>query len=308
MLNAESMGWKYCATWAQEHRQEMEQLLAHVRERGAVRSADFARQDGKAGGWWEWKTEKRVLETLFTLGELMIARRQNFQRVYDLRERVLPGWDDRALPPIEEVRRQLALKAVGALGITTARWVSDYFRTPKRETIATVNALADDGALQRFEVEGWTDAAFVHPDNLALVKRARAGRIKLELTTLLSPFDPLVWDRARALFMFDFDYRLECYTPEARRRYGYFTLPILHRGSLVGRADAKAHRKEGVFEIKRLHVEPGVRVKSEMLADLASALRECAAWHKTPEVIVRQSDPPAVAARLQKALTRKHKV
>ncbi len=302
MLNAESMGWKYCATWANEHRQEIEAVLAHIRERGAVRSADFVRQDGKAGGWWEWKTEKRVLETLFTMGELMIARRQNFQRVYDLRERVLPAWDDRELPTIEEVRRALALKATSALGITTARWVSDYFRTQKRETIATVNALADDRALKRFEVEGWTEPAFVHPDNLALVKRARAGRIKLELTTLLSPFDPLVWDRARALFMFDFDYRLECYTPEARRRYGYFTLPLLHRGSLIGRTDAKAHRKEGIFEIKRLHIEPGVRVNSEMLGDLADALRECAAWHKTPEVIVRQSDPPPVAARLQKAL------
>ncbi len=109
MLNAESMGWKYCATWANEHRREIEAVLAHIRERGAVRSADFVRQDGKAGGWWEWKTEKRVLETLFTMGELMIARRQNFQRVYDLRERVLPAWDDRELPTIEEVKRARGL-------------------------------------------------------------------------------------------------------------------------------------------------------------------------------------------------------
>jgi uncharacterized protein len=301
MLGAEGMGWKYSRAWVAAHRREVEQLLEHIREHGAVRAADFERTDGKAGGWWEWKTEKRALESLFTAGELMIARRQKFQRVYDLRERVLPGWNDSQLPSPEEVRRELALKAVRALGITTARWVSDYFRTPKRETLATVSALAHEGAILSVEVEGWKETAFVHPDNRALLRAASAGRIKPELTTLLSPFDPLVWDRARAQVMFNFDYKLECYTPEPKRRYGYFTLPILRRGALVGRLDAKAHRKEGVFEIKSLYLEPGVRTNNELIGDVAGALRECAAWHRTPEVRVRQSAPSGVAVRLEKA-------
>lgn len=302
MLNAESLGWKYSQVWVLAHRQEIEQLLEFIRERGPVRSADFERQDGKASGWWEWKTEKRALEMLFTAGELMIARRHNFQRVYDLRERVLPSWNDRQLPSLEEVRREMALKAARALGITTARWVSDYFRTGKRETLAVVNALADEKALLPVKVDGWKEPAFVHPENLQLIEAARAGAIKPSLTTLLSPFDPLVWDRARALFMFNFDYRLECYTPAPKRRYGYFTLPILHRDSLVGRTDAKAHRKEGVFEIKSLHIEPGIRLNAEAISDIAVALRDCAAWHRTPEIIVRESDPPSVAARLRKAI------
>lgn len=304
MLNAEAMGWKYSQAWVEAHRQEVEHVLNLIRERGPVRSADFERQDGKAGGWWEWKTEKRALEMLFTAGELMIARRRNFQRVYDLRERVLPSWDDRELPSLEEVRRELALKAARALGVTTARWTSDYFRTGKRETLAVVNALADEGALLSVEVEGWKEPAFVHPDNLKLIEAATAGAIKPELTTLLSPFDPLVWDRARALSMFDFDYRLECYTPAPKRRYGYFTLPILHGDALIGRTDAKAHRKEGVFEIKSLHIEPGVRLSAEAIRDIAAALSECAEWHGTPEVVVRESDPPGIAARLQKAIQR----
>ena len=302
MLNAETLGWKYSSAWVEAHRQEVDQLLAHIRTRGAVRAADFERSDGKAGGWWEWKTEKRALESLFTAGELMIARRRNFQRVYDLRERVLPGWNDSQLPALEEVRRELALKAVRALGLATARWVSDYFRTGKRETLFTVNALADEGAILAVEVEGWKEPAFVHPDNRTLLKAAATGRIKPELTTLLSPFDPLVWDRERARAVFNFDYRLECYTPAPKRRYGYFTLPLLRRDALVGRLDAKAHRKEGVFEIKSLHLEPGVRGTGELITDVAAALRECAAWHKTPEVIVRQSEPSGVAARLQKAV------
>src|SRR5262245_42239762 len=119
MLDAANMGWKYAREWAAGNRDALDRVLAHVREHGPVRSADFERTDGQASGWWEWKPEKRALETLFTSGELMIARRHNFQRIYDLRERVLPDWDDARLPPIEQARRELALQAVRALGVTT---------------------------------------------------------------------------------------------------------------------------------------------------------------------------------------------
>ncbi|HZB45395.1 MAG TPA: crosslink repair DNA glycosylase YcaQ family protein [Pyrinomonadaceae bacterium] len=304
MLDAESQGWHYSRPWVEAHRQDVERLLAFIRERGPVRAADFERTDGKAGGWWEWKTEKRALEMLFTAGELMIARRQNFQRVYDLRERVFPSWDDGQLLRIEEVRRESALKAVRALGVTTARWVSDYFRTGKRETLETVSALAREGALLAVKVEGWKEPALVHPENRRLLKAAASGKLTPELTTLLSPFDPLVWDRERARAVFGFDYRLECYTPAAKRRYGYFTLPVLRRGALVGRLDAKAHRKEGVFEVKSIHIEPDVRASDELLSDVAMAIRECAAWHKAPEVVVRESEPRDVAKRLMKFIER----
>lgn len=304
MLVAASMGWKYPVKWVAAHREEIARVLDFIREQGAVRAADFERTDGKTGGWWEWKTEKRALETLFTAGELMIARRHNFQRVYDLRERVLPGWDDSHLPSAEEVQRELALKAVRALGLTRARWVADYFRTNMRETLDTVRALATEGRLLTVEVEGWDEPWLVHDENRALLKRAAAGKLEMERTTLLSPFDPVVWDRARARELFDFDYRIECYTPEAKRRYGYFTLPILRRGELVGRADAKAHRKEGVFEVKSLHIEKSVRVRDELVEDLCAAFKDCARWHKTAEIVIRKSDPEPLAARLQRFIAR----
>lgn len=299
MIAPGSLGWKYSREWIATHKEEIERVLSAVRERGAVRSSDFARTDGKAGGWWEWKPEKRALEMLFTAGELMIRRRHNFQRIYDLRERVLPAWDDSRLPSRDEVDRALVLKAVRALGIAKARWVGDYFRMNKRETEKLTQKLGDEEALLRVEVEGWSEAVYVHPDNRKLIKAAASDSLKAELTTLLSPFDPLVWDRARAREMFDFDYRIECYTPAAKRRFGYFTLPILHRGALIGRLDAKAHRREGYFEVKSLHLETGVRVTNRIIADVAGALRECAAWHKTPEVIVRQSDPPELASLIR---------
>jgi uncharacterized protein YcaQ len=291
--------------WIKSHPEAAEHVLAHIREHGEVRTSDFERTDGQQSGWFNWKVEKIALEALQTTGELMTARRHNFQRVYDLRERVLqrglPGWDDSQTPPLDEAKRVLAKKAVRALGVTPWDWVPDYFRMAKAGVEKMLRGLVEAGELMTVEVEGWKKPGYVHPDNAALLDAAAAGKLPLTLTTLLSPFDPLVWDRTRCKAMFDFDYRIECYTPEAKRRYGYFTLPILHRGMLIGRLDAKAHRKEGLFEVKALHLEPGVKPDAALVEDLAGALVECAGWHKTPEVVVRQSDPPSLVAALEEA-------
>jgi uncharacterized protein YcaQ len=301
-LNAiESKVWpvKWAVKWLQEHPDVIERVRAHLRENGGVRSAEFENQSHVPGGWWNWKEEKDALESLLLTGELMVARRHNFQRVYDLRERVLPAWDDAGMPSLEETRRAFALEAVRALGVTKAGWVADYFRTPMRDTLPVVRDLAAAGLLQTVEVEGWGEPGYIHPESLPLVERALAGDLVPARTTLLSPFDPVVWDRARALELFGFDYRIECYTPAPKRRYGYFSLPILHRGALVGRLDAKAHRAAGRFEVKALHLEPGIPITDQLVADLADALRACAAWHRTPEVEVRWSDPPELAAALR---------
>jgi uncharacterized protein YcaQ len=126
----------------------------------------------------------------------------------------------------------------------------------------------------------------------------RCREIPRSKTTFLSPFDPLVWDRARALDLFNFDYKIEVYTPAPKRKYGYFTLPILYNNALIGRIDPKAHRKEGIFEVKALHLEPGVVVDDALVAEVKSALQACAAWHKTPQVIVRYAAKPGLAKRL----------
>ena len=296
MLAGTSRGWTYSREWMAANHEGVDALLEHIRANGQVRSADFERTDGQKGSWWNWKFEKMALEMLFISGELMIARRENFQRVYDLRQRVLPSWDDAQAVAPEVARRELALKAVRALGVAPARWLGDYFRTDRRATAQAARELAAEGALLTAEVEGWSEPAYIHPDNRALAEAAES--LRPELTTLLSPFDPLVWDRARALELFGFEYRIECYTPAPKRRYGYFTLPILHRGALVGRLDPKAHRRDGVFEVKDLYLEPGVPVTDELLHELAAALRACAVWHATPEVAVRRSDPPELAGLL----------
>jgi uncharacterized protein YcaQ len=286
------------------HRAGMDRLLAHIRDNGPVKSSDFVRVQKGKGGWWGWKDEKRWLEAWFALGELMILRRENFQRVYDLTARVLERIGE-PLPPVLDtarIRREQILRAVRALGVAQARWVADYFRTGKRLTDATLQPHVDAGDLVRVEVKGWDASAYVHRDHVALLERARHGRLRAAHTTLLSPFDPVVWDRDRASTMFDFDYTIECYTPAPKRRYGYFVLPILRRGRLVGRLDAKVHRAEGRFELKKIFLEPGVEIDDGLVRDLATAIHDCADWHSAPRVTMGRSDPPLLLKPLRAAL------
>ena len=288
--------------WLTAYPDEVAKVLAHIHERGAVRAIDFERADGKKGTWWDWKPEKRALEALFASGDLMVARRERFQRVYDLRERILPGWSDDEAPPLEIVRREQAIQATRALGVATARWLPDYFRLPKAGIADLLESLVDAGTLVRAEIEGVAEPAYVHVDNVRIAERAVRGEVASTVTTPLSPFDPIVWDRERLKALFGMDYRIECYTPAPKRKYGYFCLPILHRGALVGRMDAKAHRKEGVFEVRALYLEPEVAVAEPLVSELAAALVACAAWHRTPRVVVSASEPPAMARALTDAV------
>ncbi|RAR64891.1 hypothetical protein C7401_1047 [Paraburkholderia unamae] len=299
MLDPSGMGWKYAADWHTQYRDEIDALLERIRTEGAVRSADFARAEGdKGNGWWDWKPEKRHLEVLFATGALMVAERRNFQRVYDVAERVLPNWSDaRDLPPRAQAERTLLLRTCRALGVIRADWAADYYRLPRRPYVDALHALADAGELLPVRVEGWKQDAFVHRDFAALIGDAANGTLASTATTLLSPFDPVVWDRKRAVALFDFDYAIECYLPASKRKYGYFVLPILNRGRLIGRIDAKAHRAQQVFEVKSLHLEPGVRVSGRLVADLRRALQRCAQWHGTPELSIRAA-PDGLAAAL----------
>ncbi len=298
MLNRFPWQDKNWRRWLDEHAALVDDLLAHIRQNGAVRSSDFKRAEPAQSGWWNWKDEKVALEGLWMRGDLMVARRHNFQRIYDLRERVLPEWDDARTPSLDAVHAAFVLNTVQALGVTSAAWVADYFRLPKKTALPVLDTLAQRGLLRTVQVEGWNSPGYFHPDQQEAVEAAADGQIPVSKTTLLSPFDPLVWDRARALDLFGFDYKIEVYTPAPKRKYGYFSLPILYNNALVGRLDPKAHRKEGIFEIRALHLEPGVVPDDALVAALKATLRACAAWHKTPQVVVRAANAPGLAERL----------
>lgn len=296
---------RHAARMHREQRADMDALLAGIRESGPVRAADFARREGAAKpGWWEWKPEKRWLEAWFALGELMVTRRENFQRVYDLAEHVLARLDppfDTAAAPLSaaDLRQRAIVDSVRALGVTQAVWIADYFRLKPKVTDRELAPLLASGELLAVPVQGWATPGYVHCDHAESLDRARRGRLRATHTALLSPFDPLVWDRARALAMFDFEYTLECYTPAAKRRYGYFVLPILHRGRLIGRLDAKAHRGDGVFEIKALFLEPDVKATPTLVQAVAKAIVDTAHWHGTPEIRLGHTQPAALAKVLR---------
>jgi uncharacterized protein YcaQ len=283
-----------------EHRAELDRLLAHVRDHGAVKASEFETARPGEKGWWGWKNEKRWLEALFALGKLMIARRENFQRVYDLSERVAARLKKPATNA--DPRHEFIVGGVRALGVTQARWIADYFRMAKKQKDEELEPFIESGELVRIDVRGWDRPGYAHRDNLPLIQRAQRSRLRATYTTLLSPFDPIVWDRDRASVMFGFDYTIECYTPAPKRKFGYFVLPILRRGALVGRLDAKAHRADGVFEVKAIYLETGIGPDDELVDDIARAVDTCARWHRTPKVIVRRSDPPSLAKTLRARL------
>lgn len=298
----------YTPEWGAQHQATIDVVMGRIQAEGEVRSVDFERTDGKKGSWWDWKEEKRVLEYLHTVGELMIARRERFQRIYDLRERIFPDWNPTQALPLEEAEDELAVRSVQLLGAAPARWVPDYFRLPKQGMAMRLERLAEAGRLIRITVEDREEPWYLHPENLALAEYAAMGEISPTYTTLLSPFDPLIWDRERTRTLFNFDFSLECYLPQPKRRYGYYLLPILYEGQLIGRLDAKAYRKEGIFEVKSLYLEPKAPLTMDAAASVGAAVQRCADWHCTPRVEIRRSEPENFAAMIQQALEQKEAV
>jgi uncharacterized protein YcaQ len=301
MLDPAQMGWKYPHRWLEQHQPAVADLLQKIRAHGPVRSADFSRSEGegKSNGWWDWKPEKRHLEVLFTLGQLMVKERRSFQRVYDVAERVMPDWDDaRDLPTWDEAQHDMVRNSCRTLGVVKAGWVADYYRLKRGKYDVLLHQLADAGELIPARIEGWQHDVFIHNSLQAELHQAINGQLKSTHTAALSPFDPVVWDRKRASELFGFDYRIECYTPAAKRQFGYYVLPLLSRGRLVGRMDAKAHRQQGVFEIKALYLEPGIKPTRQLCHDLAATLHKLAAWHSTPQLVLQQG-PAALVAQLQ---------
>ncbi len=305
MLHLERAGSKRSALRLAADPHAHLELVEHVREYGPVRATDFDHNDGRKGnGWWDWKPDKLRLETLFTAGEIMVKRRDNFHRIYEVRDRVLPSHflDDDAVPSREAVEIAWTLAAVKAMGLAPARWIGDYFRHAGKAPRPHPDSLVETGELLQVQVADWPWPAYVHPDHSNSLKAAQNDKLQPTYCTLLSPFDPLVWDRERALKMFNFDYRIECYTPETKRKYGYFTLPILVRGELVGRVDAKAHRAHKLFEVRALHLEAGLTLTESLTTDIAHTLHRCARWHQTPTVQVLRTTPAKFLPLLRKAL------
>ncbi|MBN2048619.1 MAG: YcaQ family DNA glycosylase [Anaerolineaceae bacterium] len=287
-------------SWIKEnHQEDVERVRQFIRENGPTRSADFKTDKVLPGFWSNAKVEKHAMEAMFLNMELMIDHREKFQRFYDFRERVLPDWDDtNALSP-DEAKRELVLRSVEALGAALPEWIPDYFRFRKNHIRPIVESLVDEGALLPLRVTDWDCGAYMHPAQLPLLNDALTGKLEPTYTTLLSPFDPLAWDRERMRKLFNFDYTIEVYTPVEKRVYGYLNLPILHRGRLIGRLDPKAHRKEKIMEIREFHLEEGVTLGADDFSALREMLWSFTHWHKMKTIQFGENVPEPIAAGLR---------
>jgi uncharacterized protein YcaQ len=294
--------------WMDQHADLLDEVMEHVRHNGGVTTKSFSAPEGtaraEAWSWYGNKPTNVALDILWTRGELMIVRRDRFQRVYDLTERVMPAWSDDQLPSVDEVQLKLAETALNALGVATEFWLPDYFRPDWSEARITrpvarelFDRLIELGLAAPARVEGVPGMAVVAAS--ALERNARLSR-----TTLLSPFDSLIWDRRRARELWDFEVQLEIYIPQPKRRYGYFSLPILYRDQLVGRLDPKADRKAGVLYVNALHLEPWFIGSDDerFYAALAATLDDFRAFNRVDEIVVTRADPEQAAERLRVAL------
>ena len=249
----------------------VEETFRRVRDEGPVAAGDLTTREGRKGAWWDWDEAKHALEILFFEGRVAATRRPtDFARMYDLAERVIPREIlGLPTPPKAEAQKELLRRAARHHGIGTVNDFADYHRQKVTPCKTYVRELVEEGELIETSVDGWGKPAYLHAG--ATVPREVGAR------ALLSPFDPVVWFRERGRRLFDFEYRIEIYTPAARRRYGYYVLPFLLGDTIVGRVDLKADRANGRLLVPGAHAEPGVD-HDHAAAELAAELASMAGW------------------------------
>jgi len=281
------------------------QVLERIRTEGALKVSNFESDGARGGAWWNWRPAKVALEILYANGDLMIADRLKFQRVYDLTERVLPEWVDCTEPTAEERDRFWIELGARALGVCLARQAGDYTWMGISHARPRVAELVRNGILIPITGEmanGEPADLIIHRDNLSLLEKAADGAIKAERTTFLSPFDNLWWANRRDEQLWGFHQSIEAYLPAPKRVYGYFCLPILHKDRLVGRFDPKLERKTGILRIKVLYLEPGVRPTEELVSATAESMRDFMAFHAAKELIIERSEPAEFTGKLLKKI------
>ncbi len=284
--------------WLKTNPGLVDRVREQVRDGGAATARDL--DDGsprhKVDWGWNWSEARKALDYLYVVGDLAIAgRNAAFEPVYDLPERVLPPAVLSApVPDAFEATKELVRRASRSHGVATFRCLVDYYRLQPgagaRAAQRAVDELVEDGELVPVRIEGWKRPAWLHRD--AALPR------KVDARALLSPFDPVVWERERAERIFDFHYRIEIYVPEAKRQYGYYVLPFLLGDRIVARVDLKADRRHGVLLVKAAYAEPGA--PPETAAELAAELRDLAAWLGLGDTVVapRGGLAPALAATI----------
>jgi uncharacterized protein YcaQ len=295
-------GWAVrMRAWMETNRELRDHVLSVIRERGPVFSKDIediAQAGWRSSGWTEGRNVNRMLDFLWTQGVILVAGRKGGQKLWDLAERVLPDWTPREVLPEREVVRQSTLKSLRGLGVGTQKHVVNHYTRNRYDDLpAVLRDLEAEGKIVRVQIDAegkkWNGPWYVHADDLPLLESllADVDGSWQPRTTLLSPFDNLIADRARTETLFAFDFRIEIYVPKDQRKYGYYVLPILHGDRLIGRIDPTMDRKAGRLNINNVYAEPDAPLDAETARAISGAIQDLARFLGAKDVAYTERVP-----------------
>ncbi len=262
--------YKAMDNFGREEKTFLRSTLKHIQKNGPIRANEVPGTNKSAGGWWGWSKGKLALETLFDQGHITAHARERFERIYDLTERVIPNHILNLPTPNETTAfRMLVSLSAQALGVATELDLRDYFRLPIADARQAIAEEVENGSLEPVQVEGWKQQAYMQRGTD--IPKSAGGN------ALLSPFDPIVWNRDRAERLFNFHYRIELYTPQEKRKFGYYVLPFLQGEALTGRLCLKADRENATLLVNEAHLETDCDA-AETAAAMAPEIQRMAHW------------------------------
>jgi uncharacterized protein YcaQ len=293
--------WGSFKKWGIHNKDIIDQVLKKVKNDGVINSASLGeKKSTPSSGWWDWKVEKMALEYLFYLGELMVAYRSGFQKYYDIPDRVLPNGIDTEPLSDEEAAQFIVESTLKALGIGTQQDVRTYHGSMpskklwrnKRENVESyLDSLVDDGLIEEVQIDGVRDRYFTISKSDSKLQSEISQESEKTPVKILSPFDNIIRERHFPKRIWGFEYTIECYVPPPKRVQGYFVLPILDLNNLAGRMDAKAHRKDGLLEIKSLYLEDDELKTTDGLERLKIGIQDFAAFHNCHTISISKVIP-----------------
>lgn len=291
--------WEYGIDWSRVDPGILERVLERVKEEGPLATRDFEhKRESPSDGWWDWKPAKAVLEALLGAGVLLVSRRENFQRHYDLAERVLPGWVETEAPPEEDRVRFFASRAMGCLGLLKASDIRRYYLPwcvilgrKSRQLRAMLDDMGEEERALRFSVDGERQPYFCLPEDADRISELEDGDPGFGGFRLLTNFDNLLWDRRRVEKLFGFEAKLETYIPAEKRKYGYYNLPILSGDRLVGRMVPRMDRDNRTLIIESIWHEPWFEPDPDFEDSFAETMTSFAEFNGADEVEILEEEP-----------------
>jgi uncharacterized protein len=273
--------------WFEKDKKVMKYVLERIKSEGALQSKDFEFKRNGPGNWYEWKPAKKALEQLFMDGTLMVARRKGFQKVYDLTERVLPAGVNTTAPSAAGYAEYLIKKAVQANGVVEEREIAYLRKGLKEDVSKAIKRLLKSGEYIEVHAEGCGPVKYITSSEYYKSSESLNPSTDIHI---LSPFDNLVIQRKRLQRFFNFDYQVECYVPEAKRKFGYFCLPVLYGDKFIGRFDPKADRASRIFYLKEMHFEKDFKQDKAFNVMFANKLKAFADFNGCDKVVIDKAD------------------